>query len=66
MNVKQFVEWEFAEKSEVLGGKTIMVPLCPSQIPHGIEPELLLWEAGDQSPELWHGTLIFTTASING
>jgi hypothetical protein len=29
------VEWNWQEKTEVLGEKPIPVPHCPSQIPHG-------------------------------
>jgi hypothetical protein len=30
------VEWDLQGKIEELGGKTVPVPLCPSQIPHGL------------------------------
>jgi hypothetical protein len=32
-------------------------PLCPPQIPHGIELRTPSWEAGDCPPELWHERL---------
>jgi hypothetical protein len=35
--------------------KATPVPLCPPQIPPGLEIRLRQWEAGDQLPKLWHG-----------
>jgi hypothetical protein len=29
------VEWNWQGKTEVLGEKSVPVPLCPPQIPHG-------------------------------
>jgi hypothetical protein len=30
------VEWNWQGETEVLGEKTVLVPLCPPQIPHGL------------------------------
>jgi hypothetical protein len=30
------VEWDWQGKTEVLGEKPVLVPLCPTQIPHGL------------------------------
>jgi hypothetical protein len=30
------MEWNWQGKTEELGGKPILVPLCPPQIPHGL------------------------------
>jgi hypothetical protein len=32
------VEWNWRGKTEVLGEKPVPVPLCPPQIPHGLDP----------------------------
>jgi hypothetical protein len=36
MRVGDFVEWELARKTEVLGEKTTLAPVCPPQIPHNL------------------------------
>jgi hypothetical protein len=50
------VEWNWQGKTEVLGGKPVLVPLCQPHIDWpGIKPGPPRREAGDWPPEPWHG-----------
>jgi hypothetical protein len=62
------LEWYWDGKSEVLEENTVPVPLCPTQIPHG-----LIWyqtrafgdkTPGNQRPEAWHGEIRVDTNVI--
>jgi hypothetical protein len=52
------VEWNWQGKTEVLGEKPVSVPLCPTQIPHGLttgsNPGLCGWRPA--ANRLSHGT----------
>jgi hypothetical protein len=58
MSVKQPVEWELAEETEVLSEKLPQLHFAHHKTHMtwpGIEPGPPRWEAGDEPPELWRG-----------
>ena len=54
------VELQGHGKNEVLGEKTVPVPLSSPQIPHALAWDQIRapqWQVGDYPPEIWYGVL---------
>jgi hypothetical protein len=54
------VEWSLQAKTEVLGEKPVPVPLCPTQIPHGLTRDRTRASTvGDRQLTAWAITLLY-------